>query len=229
MLRWSIVYLLLIFIKVESTTDYFDFQIAWKERIELDKATPYFDLDLDRLRKKYLRSKKEKAWDAFERVVFFCKDMKNNCNWTVATDLLYYEISLMNSSSTRQNQGIENLEKMWVQPTEKISRNLPQASVSYCKRIDYVPDAAEFLLKYVATSTPVIISAAYLQLWNSLRNWDLDYLKSKVGNEKVKLYSSIDNDFEKVQTYRNWKNKASERNILLSEIVETDKDLEEGQ
>ena len=174
-------------------------QQAHAARVELDMHRAHHKLPLTK-RQKYLAevamthaTTTKFAWP-HEHVMYICRRVVQSCSWD---DALF----LFGLLSEVKYSGAEEMsaEKKWLQPTERLRRYKHKKERSTCVRLKSLPTAAEFLYYYVSRSIPFVVEGAVTE-WGAARTWrNSSYLIEQLRNERVRVYTSLDGDFEKVQ------------------------------
>lgn len=144
------------------------------------------------------RTKNDEKQSLYSLVRAFCHtEVEGGCSWQEANKLLY--------EFRQPHDGMKmDMIKEWVLPTAVLKQSTPTELNSKCKELTSFPSSLEFIRDYVSKSVPFVVKGGLTEHWAAVRKWDLEYLNRTVGKEDVKLYISLDGDFEKVQTYREW-------------------------
>ena len=180
-----------------------NFQYAFSKRVHLDKMSG-ISLNLPREKEiltKYSSWRSRREGKPHDLVLKFCSmKLKGGCSWDESNMLLRYEAK---SGAGFNNYAPKDFQKQWIDPSSLLSVSIPAKAESRCKRLNKAPSAEKFLTKYVATGTPVIIAGA-VKHWKALSNWNLQYLTRKAGDKAVRIYTSLDGHYEKIQSVAEW-------------------------
>ena len=190
------------------------FYQAYQKRLELQNRKQSHLLQLDReshLKQSFSKwsSSRSKGLSkiSFEVVQQFCKQkVEHGCSWQEAHVLLYDAYS--RETTNRQTMSNREMIQEWILPTEALRGSLPSNSKnSRCVRLKKFPTQIEFIQKYLTKSVPFVVEGGLVkkQKWKAIGKWNLRYLNKTLYNEKIKLYISLDGDFEKIQSVRDWK------------------------
>ncbi len=129
----------------------------------------------------------------------FCKEEVNSgCNWEEANMLLLHFMPT-EEDITKQKLNVENkfrdIVETWVLPTNVLKMSIPKKLKSECKRLKKFPDKISFLTNYVSRSVPFVVEGG-ASSWPATTKWTFKYLNNTLANEVIKLYISLDRDFE---------------------------------
>lgn len=152
-------------------------------------------------RQKYLSAVVEKArsdaskfaWP-YEHIEDICRRTHRSCSWDDAL-FLFGLLSEVNYSGAE----VLSAEEKWLKPTQHLQKHKHEKEKSTCVRLKSLPTAAEFLYYYVSRSVPFVVEGGVAK-WGATRKWhNSTYLIEMLRNERVRVYASLDGDFEKVQ------------------------------
>lgn len=201
-------HLVALFLYLYSLTDVIGLQFdnpeflqSYNERLKLDRSKTKFPLEREAfLLKEFKRYKSQSNKRNVKLLRAFCKRKKvGGCSWNEVNMLLkQYPLS---TSKDRSNDFSN-----WLMDSERVKSSIPDKLRSECIRLKSFPSRADFLLDYIATSRPFVVENGASK-WPAMQKWNLDYISESLtdDNRVVKMYTSLDGDFEKIQTLEDWK------------------------
>eukprot|EP01041_Mallomonas_annulata_P001987 gene1987-3865_t len=203
-----------------------DFTKAHRKRLSLQDDKITIETSHQKLLvKKYLKWRNNKESNQHETIKTFCKSkISGGCSWEDANFLLKIEDQLR---PFRNEVNGMSLQDKWLLPSNLLYKSLPPPGQTECTRLSKPPTAEEFYENYVSKGKPVIISNG-LKKWKAVGKWNLDYLLQHVGEESVKIYTSTDGDFEKIQSVGDWK-KTLEDTGRLGQSPYDDTDIDSNE
>lgn len=207
---WLFIVIYVIFIPTvygkTSFTEVHNRRVALQRRNDVAHKQLYREHTLrDQFSKWYKKvsEKDKKEIDFYELLRRFCiDDVTGGCSWTEANFLLSHTSDMV-KPPIEKNQ-VKQMLQDWVFPSAYMKQSMPTKLKSKCKRINHIPSGLEFLTEYVIKNVPLVIEGGAAQ-WPALKKWDIRYLNNSISTDVIKLYTSLDGDFEKVQTVREWK------------------------
>ena len=181
---------------------------AYRNRLEIQSKRPSSGNGLShqelRREKKLInkfRTFSKLSWenDSLPSIVReFChSEVDGGCSWMEANKLLF------EFQNPRRVDGMDMVRE-WVLPTTVLKQAMPTELNSKCTELTSFPTGLEFIRDYVSKGVPFIVKGALVDQWDAVGKWDLEYLNETLGGEEVKLYISLDGDFEKVQSAGEW-------------------------
>ena len=184
------------------TSDYMAaFQRAHAARITLDATRARYQFPLTR-RQQYLLEVlagdtseiRSFEWP-YEHVEYLCRvAIRRHCSWNDAMFLLDRLYGKRYSGSDHQST-----EDQWLRPTRIIKQHKHKRQQKECIRLKSAPSAAEFLYYYVSRAVPFVLEGGASK-WPAITKWrNTSYLFEQLRSERVRIYASLDRDFEKVQ------------------------------
>lgn len=149
-------HLVALFLYLYSLTDVIGLQFdnpeflqSYNERLKLDRSKTKFPLEREAfLLKEFKRYKSQSNKRNVKLLRAFCKRKKvGGCSWNEVNMLLkQYPLS---TSKDRSNDFSN-----WLMDSERVKSSIPDKLRSECIRLKSFPSRADFLLDYIATSTP---------------------------------------------------------------------------
>ena len=101
----------------------------------------------------------------------------------------------MNDDAQPTEQTFRSILEKWSLPTNVLKMSIPEKHKSICKRLKRFPTALEFMKDYVSKSIPFVVEGG-VSSYPACSKWNFDYLNNSLSNEMIKLYISMDGDFE---------------------------------